>query len=144
MSPPTRWGREHFLHDQPGPVVVVTARVAAWLDARGLSALRVNARGVDAEVDAVLAALHYAALSWRTSLTSAQPEVEPEVAGPDVGDAPGLAWVSSTQAADLLGITDRAVRLAMESGRLPAEKVDGRWRVAREDLEHFRAGRRAA
>ncbi len=140
MSPPIRWGREHFLHDQPGPVVVVTARVAAWLDARGLSALRVNARGVDAEVDAVLAALHYAALSWRTSLSSAQSEV----AGPDVEDAPGLTWVSSSTAADLLGITDRAVRLAMESGRLPAEKVDGRWRVAREDLEHFRAGRRAA
>ncbi len=37
MSSPTRWSREHFLHDQPGRVVVVPARTAAWLDARGLS-----------------------------------------------------------------------------------------------------------
>ncbi len=81
MSSPTRWGREHFLHDQPGPVVVVTSRFAAWLEARGLGALRVNARGIDPEIDAMLSALHFAALSWRTA-TSAHAEVNAEVPRP--------------------------------------------------------------
>ncbi len=142
MSSPTRWGREHFLHDQPGPVVVVPARVAAWLDQHGMAALRVNARGIDAEVDAVMSALHFAALSWRTA-TSAQAEVDAEVPGSIAEDAPSL-MVNTTKAAELLSISTRAVRLAVEAGRLPAEKVGGQWRINLEDVEHFRAGRRAA
>ncbi len=144
MSLPTRWGREHFLHDQPGPVVVVPARVAAWLDSHGLSGLRVSARGADAEVDAVLSALHYAALSWRTATSaSARPEIGAEVVRSNAEDLAALT-VNTTKAAQLLGISPRAVRFAVEAGRLQAEKVDGQWQISREDLEHFRAGRRAA
>ncbi len=142
MSPPTRWGREHFLHDQPGPVVVVTSRGAAWLEVRGLGALRVNARGIDPEIDAMLSALHFAALSWR-SATSARAEADAEAFRPDAEVAPVLT-VNTTKAAELLDISPRAVRLAAKAGRLQAEKVGGQWRITREDVEHFRASRRAA
>ncbi len=142
MTPPTRWGREHFLHDQPGPTILLTSRFAAWLEAQGLSALRVNARGIDPEFDAQLSALHFAALWWRTA-TSAHAEAAAEIFRPDAEVAPVLT-VNTTKAAELLDISPRAVRLAAKAGRLQAEKVDGQWRITREDVEHFRASRRAA
>ena len=135
MTPPRP--AEHYVHGG-GEVVVVPARVAAWLDSRGLSTLRVNARGADPEVDAVLAALHLASLHWRTSV---RPEAAAEVAKPQAEVASGLTWMTTTQAADRIGIGDRAVRLAISEGRLSAEQIDGRWRIARDDVEHFRAAR---
>jgi excisionase family DNA binding protein len=51
--------------------------------------------------------------------------------------------MSTTQAAHLLGITDRGVRSAIAAERLAAQRVDGRWQVAREDVEHYRAARAA-
>ncbi len=67
----------------------------------------------------MLVALTVAAAQWRASVTGSEVAAQPEV-------GPQSAWVSSTQAADLLGITSRAVRLAIEDERLPAERVDGR------------------
>jgi len=130
-------GAEAYVHGG-GSVVVVPARVAAWLDSHGLSGLRVSARGVDPEVDAVLAALHLASLTWRTSV---QAEARAEAAGACAEVATGLTWMTTTQAADRLGITARGVRLAISENRIPAEQVDGRWRIRREDLEHHRATR---
>lgn len=130
-------GPEHFVHGG-GEVVVVPSRVAAWLDRHGLSALRISARGVDPEVDAVLAALHLASLHWRTSVHA---EAAPEVAGTCAEAAPGLTWMSTTQAADRLGITARGVRLAISENRIPAEPDGRRWRLRREDVEHYRAAR---
>lgn len=134
----SRWRPpEHYVHGD-GEVVIVPARVAAWLaGAAHLDQLRARIRGADPEVDSVLVALTVAAMKWRTSATGSADAPRPEV-------APGSPWVSSTQAADLLGIGDRAVRLAIDEQRLQAEKVQGRWRIAREDVEHYRAGRRAA
>jgi excisionase family DNA binding protein len=37
---------------------------------------------------------------------------------------------SVVEAASLLGISERAVRKRIQAGTLPAERVDGRWRVA--------------
>ncbi|PTU56968.1 hypothetical protein DBB34_06555 [Sphaerisporangium cinnabarinum] len=51
--------------------------------------------------------------------------------------------MSTGQAAELLGMTDRGVRLAICEGRLEAEKPGGRYRVSRANLEHFRAARGA-
>jgi excisionase family DNA binding protein len=103
----------------------------------GLERLRTEVRGNDGEVDSVLVALAVAAHHWRASATGSTVAPEPEVAARS-------AWVSTTQAADLLDISSRAVRLAIDEQRLPAERVDGRWRIAREEVEHYRAGRRAA
>ncbi len=142
VHPPGHYRQpEQYLHGLHAPVVVVPARVAAWLGRRGLDSLRINARGVDAEVDDVLAALHLAGLQWRASV---EPEAEPEVAGPQPEVAPALGTVMGTrEAADLLGLTVRAVTLAIQQGRLSAERVGGRWRITRDDVEHYRAARAA-
>ena len=42
--------------------------------------------------------------------------------------------IGTGEAADLLAITDRAVRLALKAGRLPGRYVDGRWRLRRRDV----------
>lgn len=129
---------EAYLHgDGASAIVIVPARVASWLATRTrLSEVRISARGTDPEVYAVLAALHRAALAWRTSVTGSENPPHPE--------APAQSkWMSTTQAGGLLGITDRAVRLAITEDRLPAQQVAGRWRITREDVEHYRAARAA-
>ena len=125
-----------YLHGEgPTCVVVVPARVAAWIAGRtALKGARISARGDDPEVYAVLAALHRAALTWRTSATGSPTPPEPEVATPS-------KWMSATQAANRLGVTDRAIRTAIATQRLPAENVDGRWRITTENIEHYRAAR---
>jgi excisionase family DNA binding protein len=127
---------EHYIH-AGGDVVVVPARVAALLlrHAR-IDQLRTQLRGADAELDSVLVALTVAALHWRTSATGSEIAPTPEARAQS-------PWMSTTQAAEHLGITDRAVRLAISERRLAAEQVDGRWRISREDVEHYRAARAA-
>ena len=121
-----------------GPAVVVPGRVAAWLESRlDLRRVRTDARGADPEVDAVLSDMHRLALVWRASATGSATTPPPEA-------TPLLGWMSTTQAASLLKITDRAVRLAIQEHRLPAQQLAGRWRITREDVEHYRAARKAA
>ena len=128
-----------YVHGIDGPAVVVPARVAAWLQSRaGLDRLRIDNRGVDPEVDAVLTALRVAALHWRAAATGSDPRKEPE------GEAESVTWLTSAQAADSLGVGPRAIRLAIAEQRLPAERVGGRWLINREDVEHYRAARTAA
>jgi len=127
----------HYVH-AGGAVVVVPARVAAWLVARAqLDGLRTEVRGADPEVDSVLIALTVSAMHWRTSATGSAHAPEPEVGRRS-------SWMNTTEASDHLHVTSRAVRLAIADGRLPADRVDGRWRISRENVEHYRAGRRAA
>lgn len=121
-----------------GPAVMVPARVAAWLDVHAkLSSLRVRTRGSDSEVDAVLVALRVAALEWRTSATGSEVEPEPEVR------RESSQWLSTGQAAGLLGMSARGVRLAISEGRLEAQQVAGRYRISRANVEHYRAARAA-
>jgi hypothetical protein len=95
-------------------------------------------RGRDPEVDAVLVALATAAVaSAAGSSNFRRRDVEPEV-------APASDVMGSAEAADLLGLTDRAVRLACEQQRLRGEQVDGRWRIARIDVETFAGERQAS
>ncbi|MBB6343777.1 excisionase family DNA binding protein [Nonomuraea muscovyensis] len=128
---------EHYVYGATGPVVVVPGRVAAWLERHAqLGRLRIERRGQDPEVDAVLAALRQAAAAWRSSATGTPNTNQPE-------PVPLSPQMGTSSAADLLGITDRAVLKAIHEGRLPAERVAGRWLITREDVEHFRAGRAA-
>lgn len=125
---------EFYLH---GAGVDVPIRVAAWLHARlQLDNVRANLRGADAEVDSVLVAITEAAQRWRISVNGNREPLKPEMQE--------QSWLSTTGAATRLGVTDSAVRMAIRQGRLPADQVDGRWRIAREDVEHYRAARRAA
>jgi len=116
-------------------VVVVPARVAAWLIRHtDLAKVRIAARGTDPELYAVLHDVYTAALGWRASATAGSiPTATAEVEPP--------SSISTTQAAGLLGVTDRAIRMAITTGRLPAERDGNRWRIDREDFEHYRATR---
>ncbi|MGY1830144.1 helix-turn-helix domain-containing protein [Geodermatophilus sp. SYSU D01180] len=137
MSSSVMRAPEHYVHglDNAG-IVIVPARVAEWLHRHlELDTARKASRGIDSEVDNVLVALRVAALNWRASVHGTSPRNVPET-------KPLSAWLSTTQAADALGLTDRAVRTACSDGRLDAQRVDGRWRISREALEHHRAARR--
>ena len=129
--------RNPYLQGVEGPVVMVPARIAAVLERHAdLTGLRVRTRGVDPEASAVLEALRFAALAWRGSATGTEDDTTPEPAAT-------LKWLSTRQAADLLGIGPRAVVKAIAEGRLPSTKVGDRHRVSREDVEHYRAARAA-
>ncbi len=45
--------------------------------------------------------------------------------------------MTTTRAADVLGISDLAVRKACTAGRLDAELVDGHWRITRASVEAY-------
>ena len=123
-----------FLH---GDITIVPARIASLLVRHSnLQELRTRARGVDPEFAAVLIALQTSAMTWRASATGSPEAPEPEV-------KQRSKWVSTTQAAGILGITSRGVVLAIKEERLPATKVDGRWRITREDIAHHKAARTA-
>lgn len=127
-----------YVHGVGAPVVVIPARVCAWLERHaGLNEVRIRERGSDAEVDAVLVAVRLAALTWRTTATGSPLAAKPE-APTDLNQ-----WLSTSQAADIIYITDRAVRLAIREGRLPATLLNGRWRITREDIQHFAAAKAA-
>lgn len=133
-----RWrSPEHYVHGG-GEVVVVPARVAAWLlKYAHLDELRSQVRGADPEVDNALVALAVSGKYWLASATGSPRAPTAEVVAPSM-------LMSTSQAADSLGITARAVRLAIGEERLPAERVDGRWLITRDEVEHYRAGRQAA
>ena len=138
--PPPARDPKHHVHGFDGPIAIVSGRTAAWLHQRfDLSAARIDARGVDRDIDNELIALGVVATAWRASVYGTAPRNVPE-------PAPKSQWLTTTQAADLLNQTDRAVRMACQSGRLPAEQEGGRWRISRENFEHYRAarGQRAA
>lgn len=118
-----------------GPGVYLPARICAALERLAdLPRIRVQHRGTDPELDTVLGDIRTAAAKWRATATGSPHPPPPEA------DA-SSGWLSTTRAAEILGVTDRAIRLAITEHRLHAQQVDGRWRITREDLEHFRASR---
>ena len=59
---------------------------------------------------------------------------------PDTGQAAGAeGMLSARDAGAVLGVHERTVRRAIARGELPAVKVGGVFRIAREDLERYRA-----
>ena len=119
------------------PAVLISARTAAWLERYGgMTSLRVRVRGIDPAISAELEQLREAAMSWRGSSTGTEEATKQE-------PATSSKWLSSTQAADLLGVTPRAVVKAIDRGLLLAIRLGNRWRISREDLEHYREARTA-
>lgn len=120
-----------------GPAVVLDARTCAWLERyAGLTALRVRVRGTDPAISRQLEEIRVAAMTWRSSAIGTAGDVQPEL-------APRSEWLSTGQAAKELDMTDRAIRKAIAENRLTATEVGGRYRISREDLEHYRAARAA-
>lgn len=118
-----------YLHGDDGPVVIVSAHVAAFLKRRvGLDTLRINARDMgDMEVYYVLNSLQRAALAYDPTPATGTPSV---AASNDGG-------LSTSQAALALGITARGVRDACEKGRLEGRLIDGRWRISRAAVRRY-------
>src|SRR3954451_24958148 len=114
---------EHHVHGLWEPVVIVPARVAQWLDrVVGLDALRQRAIG-DPHVGTVLAALALATADAGSRGTDNRKSAEPR---------PLLVSMTTTQAATVLGLSDRAVRKAIAENRLLATKnAAGSWRITR-------------
>ncbi|GAA0986865.1 hypothetical protein ENKNEFLB_01944 [Nocardioides aquaticus] len=122
---------------QDGPAVAISARTAAWLERyAGLSALRVRVRGTDPLISEQLQEIRVVAMSWRGSACGTEGATSPE-------PATSSEWLSTTEAADLLGIGPRAVVKAIARGSIPAKRVGNRHRVSREDVEHYRSARAA-
>lgn len=120
-----------YLHGVDGPVVVLPANVCDFLERHaGLDEYRKRNLGRHPQLDHALLSLHSAATAYRASRTGT-----PEISEPE---PPTSSWVGTTKAARILRMTDRGVRRACEQGRLEAHQVEGRWRIAREDLAQFR------
>lgn len=127
-----------YLHGTDGPVAIVSGRTAAWLlSVADVARLRAAHRGENPEVDAQLVALTVAANVWRTSTSATSPMGGSAVDEVEEAERP-LESMSTSEAAGLLGRTPRGVRLACQSGRLPAVLVDGHYRITRTDLTHYR------
>ena len=125
---------EHYIHGA-GAVIIVPARICAYLNRyAGLEQFRRDNVGIDPDVDALLIAFRVAELAWRRSVTGTTQAATPELAA-------SSEWLSTTQAAGQLHMTDRGIRTAIAAGRLQADSVAGRWRISREALSHFRQTR---
>lgn len=122
-----------------GRGVLVPPRVALLLLVRGgLSDYQRRARGDDPQVDAVLAAFVAEALAWRRAAGSRHPDATvPRLSEP---------WsqkLSTTEAARRIGVSHRTVLRNIAAGRLPAERVGGRFVLDLEDVEHHRIRRKS-
>ena len=137
MSPSELKPPGYYVTGNHGPGVEVPGRVAAWLEARpDLRRIRTDARGADPEVDAVLSDLHRVALLWRSCVDGSDPRKPAQA-------QPLLPWLTVSEVANQLGVTESRVRQLVQAEALPAEQVDRRWRISRIDFEHYKAARAA-
>jgi excisionase family DNA binding protein len=114
----------------------IPPRIAALIESRtNIRRLRVGLRGIDPEATAVLESLRECASSWRGF-----PGTETVMDSPRK-PATRSTWLTTGQAAAVTGISRQAIGKAIRTGRLPATRVDGRYRVSRQDLEQWLATR---
>lgn len=112
--------------------VVLSPRVCRYL----LDTAHVDKfAGADPELDRTLAAMERA----RSSDIGTKHPDSPEPA-PRLKKQP-IELLSTTDAGNLLGISDRAIRKAIQGGRLKATPAGANHIIKRTDLEAFRASR---
>ena len=106
--------------------VIVPPRMAAWLDQKAdvTGDRRIALRDTDPVAYEVLAALRLASLAYRSGSGTKLAVVQP-------GRQESETWLTTVEAASMLGVTDRAVRKRIAAGRLPAVKPGGRWLINR-------------
>lgn len=121
----------------PAGSVVVPARIARLLMVKILDSYRARVRGVDPELDTILTALDLAGRRWAAQ----RADRGTPVAATAEPVEPSNEWFTTTQAADVLGITSRAVRKALAEKKLTGFQRGGQWWIAREELAHYRATR---
>ena len=129
---------EHYVF---GEYVLVHGAVADLLERHAnLDEFRRKVRGSNAVLDNTLVALHLGAVTWRSSGDGTKPAAPSE---PAADSTQARTWATSAEAARQLGVTQRAVLKAIDTGKLAASKVDGRWQIQPEDLTHYRNNRKA-
>jgi excisionase family DNA binding protein len=132
---------EQMVHGLDGPCAVLPGRACAALNRLlELDKVRIQIRGQDAQLDQALMAIKLAATAFAGSGTGTfvAPQPEPMArSGQQLKDT-----VGTTTAATILGMTDRAIRKAINEKRLPATKDDsGHHRISRNDLANYLATR---
>jgi len=140
MSHPRRPAANYLHALDAGPVVVVPAWFARWLELNtDLGRQRINRRGQDPAVDEVLVALHFAA-------THAAASDRPSAAGsvpPRLPEVRQELPLTVSELAERVGITGRAVRQAITAGRLHAHRSGHRWFIDPADADNYRRTRAA-
>jgi excisionase family DNA binding protein len=125
-----------YLHGDPThPTVVLPPRASAWLaQAADLDRRLADGRDIERDVYEVLLAIRHASHQHHQSTSAA--------CGSAVAATPELPasskLMTSSQAADQLGIGDRAVRLAIAKGHLPAQLHGRCWRITPAGIGTYR------
>lgn len=107
--------------------VIIPPRMARWLDKQsGMTAdRRILLRDTDPDFYVVLAALRIVAL--RSDIGTDDAETQP--------NRPNLnMWMTTSEAADALNVTDRCIRKWCKTGRLRAVLSGSRWLINRSTL----------
>jgi excisionase family DNA binding protein len=109
--------------------VIVPPRIAHWLETKaGITAdWRDHLRDTDLVAHQVMAALHWAATQHRSGIGTNSPVAQRKRAESNV-------WLSTTEAARELRVTDRCVRKWISAGRLHATMSGARWLINRNDI----------
>lgn len=115
-------------------VTQVPADVGLVLLARaGLDGYRRAHRGDNPRVDAVLVEMTTAAIRWRELMTNSGQDRAPST--DTAGSSSPL--LTTTQAAQRAGVSDRTIRRAITAGHLPATRVGRAYLVSRADIDAY-------
>jgi excisionase family DNA binding protein len=123
------WARRIGRHITVEGSVIVPPRIAWWLEQKaGVTAdKRISIRDTDPLAYEVLAALHIAALSLGSENGTKHAVGQAKQQESD-------QWLTTAEAATELGVTDRAIRKQIATGRLPARRRGWQWQINRTDL----------
>ena len=90
---------------------------------------------MDDELVEALHSIHLASLTWQERVASSANGTDGDTTAEPVSR---LEAMTTTDAADTLGMTERGIRKACMAGRLAARQVGGRWLINRDDIDRYR------
>lgn len=114
-------------HTTSSGAAIMPPRIARWLEhtCKLTDDRRIRLRDTDPEAYVALTALHLAALRSETGTNAAAPQVI---------NAQSTVWMSTSEAAKAIGVTDRCIRKWCANGRLHATLAGGRWLINRNSI----------
>lgn len=123
-------------HVLPDGSVLVPHRAARWLERKAgvTQERRLMLRETDPELYAVLGALHLSAVSGG-EVHFARSVNGTNVVEPQLMTQESDSWLTTSQAAEIAGCTDRAIRKWIAAKRLPARRHGGRWLIDRKHVK---------
>lgn len=125
-----------------GPAVVVPAAVAAEIGpllANYAEQAKRDGRQLDETTVAAIGDLDSLGRAWSNGWRGEQvPQSSAEVPDVDRSGSEPVEWISVEEAAQQMGITDRAVRKRLATGTLRGRKEHGSWRVDARTVEKIK------